>query len=237
MKGTSMKLLGLSFVVLVLLALHDSGALPSDYKGKPFHDGAHMSGPQPIPGRLQAALFDLGGEGIAYHDTDPVNHGSGELNHKPEHCEEGVAVEICRFRENEGVDISYVKKGADLNHPNLVAPEWQQLCIGWTEDGEWANYSVDVKKSGTYRIVAMYSHTAQAINFSLNNKPAAVCTLPLDPTTKFAMKDYPDWEVWHFWNKADCGEITFPAKGWQLLSLHYKSGNNLAYFDFVPTGN
>jgi len=83
----------------------------------------------------------------------------------------------------------------------------------------------------------MYSHTAQAINFSLNNKPAAVCTLPLDPTTKFAMKDYPDWEVWHFWNKADCGEITFPAKGWQLLSLHYKSGNNLAYFDFVPTGN
>jgi hypothetical protein len=232
-----MKLLGPSFALLVLLALHASGTVPSDYKGKPFQDVAHTSGPQPIPGRLQTALFDLGGEGIAYHDTDPANHGSGELNHKPEHCEESVAAEICRFRENEGVDISYVKKGADLNHPNVVAPEWQQLYIGWTEDGEWTNYTVEVKKTGTYRIVAMYSHTAQTINFSLNNKPAAVCTLPLDPATKFSMKDYPDWEVWHFWNKADCGEITFPAKGRQLLTLHYKNGNNLAYFDFVRARN
>jgi hypothetical protein len=232
-----MKLLGPSFALLVLLALHASGTVPSDYKGKPFQDVAHTSGPQPIPGRLQTALFDLGGEGIAYHDTDPANHGSGELNHKPEHCEESVAAEICRFRENEGVDISYVKKGADLNHPNVVAPQWQQLYIGWTEDGEWTNYTVEVKKTGTYRIVAMYSHTAQTINFSLNNKPAAVCTLPLDPATKFSMKDYPDWEVWHFWNKADCGEITFPAKGRQLLTLHYKNGNNLAYFDFVRARN
>jgi hypothetical protein len=27
----------------------------------------------------------------------------------------------------------------DLNHPNPVAPDWQQLYIGWTEDGEWAS--------------------------------------------------------------------------------------------------
>ncbi len=146
-----------------------------------------------------------------------------------------MPVAICRFREHEGVDISYVKKLADLNHPNLVAPEWQQLYIGWTEDGEWTNYTVDVRKAGTYRIVAMYSHIAQTINFSLNNRPAAECKLPLDPTTQFSMKNYPDWEVWHFWNKADCGEINFPGAGLQLLTLHYKRGNNLAYFDFLPT--
>jgi hypothetical protein len=44
----------------------------------------------------------------------------------------------------------------------------------------------------------------------------------------------PDWMVWHTWNKAACGEITFPQAGLQLLTLHYKSGNNFAYFDFVP---
>jgi hypothetical protein len=127
-----------------------------------------------------------------------------------------------------------VKKLADLNHPNVFAPEWQQLYIGWTDDGEWANYTVDVKKAGTYKIVAMYSYMAQTIHFSLNEKPAAECKLPLDPTTQFAMKDYPDWLVWHFWNKAECGEIDFPQAGTQLLTLHYKHGNNLAYFDFVP---
>jgi hypothetical protein len=231
-----MKFLGLQFLFLVsMLALSAVGSVPDDYKGKPFQDAAHTTGPQTIPGRLQAVLFDLGGEGIAYHDVDPINHGSGELNYKPEHCEEGMPVSICHFRENEGVDISYVKKLADLNHPNMVTPEWQQLYIGWTEDGEWTNYTVDVKRAGQYRIVAMYSHTAQTVNFSLNNKPAAECKLPLDPTTQFSMKDYPDWEVWHFWNKADCGEIYFPQSGPQLLTLHYKRGNNLAYFDFVST--
>jgi hypothetical protein len=86
-----------------------------------------------------------------------------------------------------------------------------------------------------HTIVTMYSHIAQTINFSLNNRPAAERKLPLDPTTQFSMKNYPDWEVWHFWNKADCGEINFPGAGLQLLTLHYRRGNNLAYFDFLPT--
>jgi hypothetical protein len=48
------------------------------------------------------------------------------------------------------------------------------------------------------------------------------------------MEKYPDWMIWHFWNRATCGEIYFPQAGRQLLTLHYKQGNNLAYFDFVP---
>ena len=114
-------------VSLILLLTPALGQIPKGYKGKPFQDVAHMSGPQVIPGRLQAVLYDLGGEGVAYHDTDKINHGSGELNYTKGHCEEGVSGYICHFRENEGVDISYVKKLADLNHPSLVFPEWQQL--------------------------------------------------------------------------------------------------------------
>ena len=225
------------FVLFVMLAGGEVNAnLPAKYQGKPFKDATHNGDPQTIPGRLQAALYDMGGEGVAYHDVDAINHGSGELNYKPEHCEEGVPASVCHFRETEGVDISYVKKMADLNHPNVVAPEWQQLYIGWTDDGEWVNYTVDVKQAGTYRIIAMYSYTAQTIHFSLNDQPAAECKLPLDPTTQFSMKEYPDWQVWHFWNKAECGEINFSEAGIQLLTLHYKHGNNLAYFDFVSAG-
>jgi hypothetical protein len=220
--------------LLFLFGFAEKGSVPADYQGKPFQDEQHNPGPQMIPGRLEAALYDLGGEGVAYHDADAINHGSGELNHRPEHCEKDVPVYTCRFRENEGVDISYVKQQADLNHPNMVAPEWQQLYIGWTEDGEWTNYTVDVKRPGTYKIVAMYSNLAQTVQFSLNREPAADCKLPVDAFQNFSLKDYPEWMVWHVWNKAECGQIRFPEAGRQLLTLQYKKGNNLAYFDFVP---
>src|SRR5580698_1586514 len=102
-----MKRPGLYFASLLLLLPVNgaNGSVPDTYKGQPFQDAAHTSGPQVIPGRVQAALYDLGGEGVAYHDVDAINHGSGELNHKPEHCEEGVPVATCRFRENEGMDL------------------------------------------------------------------------------------------------------------------------------------
>ncbi|HEX4019842.1 MAG TPA: hypothetical protein VHX63_01750 [Acidobacteriaceae bacterium] len=215
--------------LLLALAPLSWGSVPKDYKGKPFVDATHTAGAQTIPGRLQTAFYDLGGEGIAYHDTDRINHGSGELNYHPGHCEAGVPVSICHFRENEGVDLSYAKKLADLKYPSRIAPKWQQLYIGWSENGEWTNYTVYVKKAGTYRIIAMYSNVGQTIYFSLNNKRAASCTLPSYP-----LRHEPDWMIWHTWNKADCGEISFPKTGLQLLTLHYKQGNNLAYFDFVP---
>ncbi|MGB7760110.1 MAG: carbohydrate-binding protein [Bryobacteraceae bacterium] len=205
-------------LALLVLCLPAGAAVPAGYKGQPFQ------APQAIPGRLEAAYYDQGGEGISYHDTDRVNHGSGELNYQPGHCEAGVPASICHFRESEGVDISYVKHRADLNHPNFVKPDPGQLYIGWEADGEWTNYTVDVKKAGTYRIVALYSNGANTVKFSLNNKPAAECRLPMD--TGF----------WHTWNKAACGEITFPETGIQLLTLHYNTGNNLAYFDFEPAG-
>jgi hypothetical protein len=77
-----------------------------------------------------------------------------------------VPAYVCHFREGEGVGISYVKKRADLNHPNMVTPNWQQLNIGWTEDGEWTNYSVDVKQAGKYKIPALYSNLASPVDSS-----------------------------------------------------------------------
>jgi len=50
------------------------------YKGVPYHDSRYDGSPQKIPGRVLCAYYDEGGEGVAYHDTDAKNHGSGELN-------------------------------------------------------------------------------------------------------------------------------------------------------------
>ena len=121
-------------VVGFSLSLSTPGALPPDYTGKPFGDSSHPAVAQTIPGKIECAYYDHGGEGVAYHDTDATNHGSGELNLKPEHHRPHATPYCWSFRANEGVDISYTKDFADFN-ANFAAPATNQLYIGWTADG------------------------------------------------------------------------------------------------------
>src|SRR5580692_2269295 len=54
--------------------------VPANYKGTPYKDEKVPGGPQKIPGRVMCAYYDLGGEGVAYHDNTKENSGSGKLN-------------------------------------------------------------------------------------------------------------------------------------------------------------
>jgi hypothetical protein len=202
------------------LAQNNPSTVPADYKGQPFQDSVYKAGPQSIPGILQCALYDLGGEGVAYHDTDAINHGSGELNQQPNHQRPHAGPYIWNFRKDEGVDLSYVKDFADLNHPNAVTPPVNLFYIGWTADGEWCNYTVDVKAAGAYKVRALYSNLANTITFDLNRKPAATCKLPIATGGP------------HTWTYAEIGTITFSQAGLQLLTFHYNTGNNFAFFEF-----
>jgi hypothetical protein len=205
---------------LLLSAL--AAGVPAGYQGQPFTDEYHKAGAPGIPGIVQCALYDLGGEGVAYHDADAINHGSGELNQQPGHQRQHAGPYIWNFRRDEGVDISYVKDWADLNHTNLVTPPINQFYIGWTTNGEWVNYTVNVRRPGTYKIKALYSYQANTVSFDLNGQPAATCKLPLATAS------------WHHWNFAEIGTITLPEPGLQLLTFHYGWGNNFAYFEFDP---
>ena len=79
-----------------------SQSFVSQYKAVPYHDSRYQGGSQKIPGRVLCAYYDMGGEGVAYHDTDPQNHGSGELN-------PADGTYLNEFRIQEGVDTSYTK--------------------------------------------------------------------------------------------------------------------------------
>ena len=217
-------------VIPILLCCSEGFSMPPGYKGEPFKDKNHQSGAQVIPGVVETALYDLGGEGVAYHDSDPQNEGA-KINHGESKTKEGVVWKRCRpgtpeyicfFRENEAVDLSYLRDITDFSHTkNLFVPAKDQQYLGWQEDGEWTNYTVNVKAAGTYTIKALYSNKNLVVNFSLDGKPAAACKLPVDTGSM------------HHWNKADCGEITFPKAGLQLLTIYEKTGINLASFEFV----
>ena len=209
-------------VILSIIAFHPLAytQIPKEYRGKPFRDSVYTRGPQVIPGRVELAYYDLGGEGVAYHDSTTENEGA-KLNHTAGHWRPGIPAYIAFFRENEGVDISYTKDWADFNHPNKVDPAVNQLYIGWESDGEWTNYTVFVNKPGKYRIITVYGNHDNRSELWLNGQKAASLTLPEDTGN------------WHYWTQASIGEIIFPTAGLNLLTLKYNRGANLAYLDFL----
>src|SRR5512141_1575954 len=76
-----MVVIGLSLLPLSAAAADAPRSfVPAGYTGVPFGDARHPAAPQRIPGRLQCELYDVGGPGVAYHDSDAKNSGSGALN-------------------------------------------------------------------------------------------------------------------------------------------------------------
>jgi hypothetical protein len=206
--------------VLMTAWLPAGAAQAPSTASRSFEDAFHRGGPPTIPGIVYAALYDLGGEGVAYHDTTPLNEGSDGLNRDPDHERAHGGHYIWHFRAKEAVDVSYVKDWADLNHPNAVAPPINAFYIGWTDDGEWTKYTVNVAEAGTYVVKAMYSNQATTVSFDVDGTPAATCTVPVKT------------EDWHHWNLAPIGRITFPTAGLHVLTFHYVKGNNWMYFVF-----
>jgi hypothetical protein len=71
---------------------------------------------------VEAENFDNGGEGVAYHDTNTANQGGA-------------------YRTSEGVD---------LEGPNASCDNTYN--IGYTNNGEWTQYTINVAVAGTYRL-------------------------------------------------------------------------------------
>jgi len=198
-----------------------------DYKGASFRDSRYSGGAQKIPGRLQCAYYDRGGEGVAYYDADAKNNGSGGLN-------PADGTYLNQFRMDEGVDTSYTKFHDQIdNSPyDLVIPPENQLYVGWTEPGEWFNITVQVAHSGVYSADLLYtSNRGGTISVDVNGKDA---TGPLAIASTFNASDPIAWRQWHHWNIASgMMKVRLPA-GKSVLTVHILTeGNmNLAYFDF-----
>jgi beta-galactosidase len=142
--------------------------------------------PQPIPGLIQAEDYDIGAEGVTYHDKDDANMG-GEYR-------------------NDGVDISSL---LDL---------W--LFVGWTEKGEWLEYSVDVKRGGTYSVEFHYASPYEggiSLFFDGANRTG---NIHLPPTG-----DYHAFRPHHAMVRLDPGvqimRLQFNEGGINLNSIHF----------------
>lgn len=219
----------LSFAVFgIILNGCSSGntTISSSYKGIAFSDSVYKSGPQVIPGKLQCEYYDMGGEGIAFHDNDSINSGSGGLN-------PADGSYLHEFRKNEAVDISFTKfrdPAIDNNAYNLVEPEKDQFYVGWTNPGEWTKYSINVKKTGTYELGLMYTSNQNGkISISVNDEDK---TGPLLVPTTFVAADSIAWRQWHHWNYIDNIALIDLKKGLQTITVHTVDIGQMNY-DFI----
>jgi beta-glucanase (GH16 family) len=79
---------------------------------RPFHGS-----PLEIPGRIEAEDYDLGGEGVAYHDCDPANQGGA-------------------YRPGSGVDIEACSEGG-FNVGWMCADEWLEYTVEVATSGPY----------------------------------------------------------------------------------------------------
>lgn len=229
MKNSFFSLILIFFITCSLVTLTVScrtGTGNSMYHGKPFYDSVYKSGAQSIPGKLQCEYYDSGGEGVAYHDSDSINSGSGRLNPADGSYLHG-------FRLNEAVDISYTKfrdPAIDNTIYNFVETVKDQLYVGWTEPGEWTKYTVNVEKTGTYELGVMYTANQNGkISLSVNDEDK---TGPLQITSTFVAADTVGWRQWHHWNYLDKIARIDLKKGIQTITVKTVETGQMNY-DFI----
>lgn len=221
-----------SFAFLLAATLFAQATQLPHYKGSPYHDGLYHAGTQKIPGKILCAYYDLGGEGVAYHDFDAKNNGSGALN-------PADGTYLHEFRMHEGVDTSFTKFGLDPqiddNPYDKVVPPANLLYVGWTQSGEWFNITVDVAHAGHYSADLLYtSNRGGSISLDVNGTPA---TGPLPIISTYNAADPLAWRQWHHWNLAPAiAKVHLPA-GKSVLTVHIVTGGqmNLATFLFTPS--
>jgi len=97
----------------------------------PSGDAPFGGTPAAVPGTVQAANYDTGGQGVAYNVTST----NGTAN---------------SYR-SDGVDLEDVTDSQDTTGAG------SGYDIGWTAAGQWFNYTVDVATAGTYTVALRLS--------------------------------------------------------------------------------
>ncbi len=166
------------------------------YDSTPIVQAPYPAGPlHQIPGIIEFENYDSGGEGISYHDADAENLG--------------YTIENVPIRITEGVDISTVATGG--------------YEIGWTQVGEWLEYSVDVAQAGVYQVDVLYSNGG-AITGEINlefNGVDVTGTISCPPTGS-----------WNTQNVATAYIVL--EEGENIIRTNILSGLNLDYMEFIP---
>src|SRR5580693_5899018 len=158
--------------------------------------------PAPVPGTVQAANYDTGGQGVAYN----VTAANGTAN---------------SYR-SDGVDLEATADTSD------TGPAGGAYDIGWTNPGQWFKYTVEVATAGTYtvsfRVASPYGVTdALHITNSSNTNLTGPVSVP-------NTGGYETWTTVTATVTLPAGQQTLTvdqdSNGWNFHYLAFATGSN-----------
>ena len=162
--------------------------------------------PVALPGRVQAENFDQGRPGEAFNDTTTINLGNARYR------DSGV---------NSGVDIGVARDRTG------------KFAVTNTRPGEWLEYSVSVRETGSYALNMRYS----------SGSAGGVVSVASSATDQVFRVKLPATGSWNTWKNVVVDGIDLPA-GSQVLKLRMVSFNqqntdiaHINYFDFERTSD
>jgi hypothetical protein len=178
------------------------------YKGAPYKDT-----PAAVPGTIQASAYDTGGEGTAYHDSDPGNTGARMAQVSDPNAPEA------NFRTGEDVDLRSIRAGTDRSDDG-IALDPGKLYISWIQPREWVKYTIDVKQSGHYTIGGLVAAVDEGSRI----------TFTLEDGTTTGPRALPWTHLSSVWHHADnLGGLDIIA-GPHVLTMYFETANvNVEY--------
>jgi len=169
-----------------------------DYQSEPFKSLT-------IPGYINCVDYDIGDIGVAYSDKD-YQRTRWDANQPWNTGWE--------FR-NDGVDIQFCddSEGCGYN-------------VGWTETGEWINYTVDVKKTGSYDIMCRVASAISGSRLLLKMGGHNIAVI-----------NVPNTGGWQDWKSVYTSTTVPLSVGKNVLQLVIETGGvNLNYIRFNEAG-
>ncbi|HET7733930.1 MAG TPA: carbohydrate-binding protein [Paludibacter sp.] len=152
---------------------------------------------------IYAVDYDLGRAGYAYADNVDANYHLSNNNYTA--WNNGYAY------RNDGVDIE--------NCSDVVTNGFH---VGWIEDGEWMQYTIQSTEAMTYNVLLRYaSQTATArVYIEVNGKRASK-TVSLSPSGS-----------WTTWKTGAITNVIIPAGNVKVKIVFETGGANFNYFQF-----
>ncbi|MDD2995622.1 MAG: carbohydrate-binding protein [Paludibacter sp.] len=169
---------------------------PQTTETKPFKANTTAS-------TIYAVDYDFGRAGVAYSDKVDANYHLTNNNY--------TAWNTGYAYRNDGVDIE--------NCSDAVSNGFH---VGWVEDGEWMQYSIQSAEAMTYNVLLRYaSQSATArVYIEINGKRASK-TVSLSPSGG-----------WSVWKTAAIPNVIVPAGLLKVKIVFETGGVNFNYFQF-----
>ncbi|MEL6923759.1 MAG: carbohydrate-binding protein [Bacteroidota bacterium] len=165
---------------------------------------------QEVPGVVYASEFDLGGNDIAYFDTDIANYQVSTGNY--------TAWNRGWTYRNDGVDLERSEDNTNTNGYN----------VGFVKPGEWIQYSIAVTEPGLYDVEVRVASDAERVgklHFEVDG--AAVSGTASVTRTN----------GWQTWKTVLLPNVILEATD-RKLQLHIDDGEfNIGSFNFIRKGD